>query len=127
MEEELRALLVTAPAVTALVPATAINWGEIPQGTRPPAIALHLIDNADGMTLQGPDGLWQGRVQIDAYALTFAGATMIARALRDRLHGYKGGGFRLISLAQQRSNQDRGALDRPFWISIDFMTHWRAE
>ncbi|WP_170295002.1 DUF3168 domain-containing protein [Paracoccus aestuariivivens] len=125
MEEEFRALLTTSSAVMALVAPANINWGEVPQGARPPAIALHLIDNVDGLTQQGPDGLWQGRVQVDVYDLTFGGATIVARAVRDVLHGYRAGGFRLISLSQQRSNKNQQAVDRPYWISMDFITNWR--
>lgn len=125
MEEEFRALLQGSAALTAIVPPGNINWGEVPQGTRPPAIALHLIDNADGLTQQGPDGLWRGRVQVDVYGLTFGDATQAAQAVRDTLHGYRGGGFRLIFLSQQRSNQDQQAVDRPYWISMDFITNWR--
>lgn len=125
MEEEFRALLQGSAALTAIVPSGNINWGEVPQGTRPPAIALHVIDNADGLTQQGRDGLWQGRVQVDVYDLTFGDATLAARAVDDLLGGYRGGGFRLITLSQQRSNKDQQSVDRPYWISMDFITNWR--
>lgn len=125
MEEEFRAVLQGSAALTAIVAPEQINWGEVPQDARPPAIVLHLIDNADGLTQQGPDGLWQGRVQVDVYDLTFGGATLAARAVQEVLHGYRGGGFRLIRLSQQRSNKDQQAVDRPYWISMDFITNWR--
>lgn len=127
MEEEFRALLQGSAALTAIVAPEKINWGEVPQGAHPPAIALHLIDNVDGLTQQGPDGLWQGRVQVDVYDLTFGGAMAAARAVQGILRGYQGGGFRLITLAQQRSNKDQQAVDRPYWISMDFITNWRRE
>lgn len=127
MQREFRALLTGSAAVAALVSAQAIAWGAPMQGTRLPAVALHLIDDADGMTMQGPDGLWQGRVQVDVYALSYGDTRTIADAVIAALHGFRGGGFRGIFLAQQRDRYETGASDRPFRISIDFMTHWRAE
>lgn len=127
MQQDFRALLTGSAEVAALAPAQAIAWGAPMQGTRPPAIALHLIDNADGMTMQGPNGLWQGRVQVDVYALSYGETRAVADAVIAALHGFRGGGFRGIFLAQQRDHHETGAVDRPFRISIDFMTHWRAE
>ncbi|SMO64065.1 tail completion protein gp17 [Paracoccus laeviglucosivorans] len=125
MEEEFLALLRGSAALTAIVAADRINWGEVPQGQRPPAIVLHLISNEDGLTQQGSDALWQSRVQVDVYDLTFGGATIAARRVRDVLHCFSGGNFQLITQAQQRSNKDQGAVDRPYWISMDFITNWR--
>ncbi len=127
MQREFRALLTGSAAVTALLAAQAIDWGAPMQGTRPPRIALHLIDNADGMTMQGPDGLWQGRVQVDVYGLTYGDTRAIADAVIGALHGFRGGGFRGIILAQTRDSHETGASDRPFRISMDFMTNWRND
>lgn len=127
MQREFRALLIGSAPVVALIAAQAIAWGAPMQGTRPPTIALHLIDNADGLTMRGPDGLWQGRVQVDAYGLSYGETRAVADAVIATLHGFRGGGFRGIFLAQQRDSHEAGASDRPFRISIDFMTHWRAE
>ncbi|KFI24327.1 tail completion protein gp17 [Paenirhodobacter enshiensis] len=125
MQTEFRALLTGSAEVTALVPAARINWKEHPQDAPFPAIILHLIGNAPGLTQQGPTSLWSGRVQVDCLALDYATAAQIGAAVTRLLNGYRGGGFRGVFLASTRDDQDTGASDRPFLISTDFMTHWR--
>ncbi|WP_406735891.1 hypothetical protein [Thioclava sp. GXIMD4215] len=124
METEFRALV--AATVAHILPLSHIAWGVLPDNTAPPAISLHQIDNADGLTQQGPDGLWRGRVQVDCLALEYAEAAAMKDALIAGLNGYRGGGFRLIRLDRYRDDQDKGAVDRPFLISLDFLTSWRA-
>lgn len=119
MKKELRSLL------TSVISAERIAWGRFPQDTPLPAVLLHLIDDADGMTMQGPDGLWRGRVQVDCYALAYDEADALARAVIAQLRGYRGGGFRGIILKGQRDDNETGASDRPYCISIDFQTNWR--
>ncbi|KEP68416.1 hypothetical protein DL1_11940 [Thioclava dalianensis] len=123
MQKEFRALLKGSAAVSAL--ASAIDWGLLPQSVALPAIALELIDNADGLTMQGPDGLWRGRVQVDCYAGTYGGAVALSEAVIDLLSGYRSGNWRLIMLVAQRSNTETRASDQPYRISVDFMTNWR--
>lgn len=119
MQEELRSLLTT------VISAERIAWGRFTQDTPLPAVLLHLIGNADGMTMQGPDGLWRGRVQVDCYALTYGEAAVLARAVITLLRGYRGGGFRGIILTGQRDDNETVANDRPCCISMDFKTNWR--
>lgn len=103
-----------------------IAWGRLAQEAALPALLLHLIGQAEGMTQQGPDGLCRARVQIDCYAHSYEEADALARAVIARLHGYRGGGFRGIFLADRRDDDDPGASDRPFRVSMDFKTNWRA-
>ncbi|MFD2175937.1 tail completion protein gp17 [Rhodobacter lacus] len=119
MQQALRALLGT------VIGAEKIAWGRLPQGTALPAVVLHLIDHVDGMTMQGPDGLWRGRVQVDCYAPGYDDAEALARAVIARLHGYRGGGFRGILLVARRDDDEPGASDRPVRVSMDFLTNWR--
>lgn len=127
MEEAFLALLVSASGVTAHVPAARINWGAHPQGTGTPYIVLTVISDNEGLTMQGPDGLSQGRVQADVYAPTYGAAKLASRAVRDLLHGYRGGGFQLIEHAGSRDSREGGSneAERLHRVSMDFMTHWR--
>lgn len=129
MEEDFRALLTGSAAVTALVPASRIGWASAPQGAAYPLIVLRLIRQAEGLTLAGPDGLHVGRVQVDVYALTYREAALTARAVRNRLHGYRGGGFRLIEVATGPDARETGGNepDRPYRVGMDCLTHWRDE
>lgn len=127
MEEELRSLLLATSAVTDIV-GDKINWGSMPQGQEYPGVALHVIDEVSENTMTGPDGLLQGRVQVDCYALTYRQAKLLSRAIRTRLDGYRGGGFSGIFLAGARDSREGGTneADRPFRVSLDFLTNWRS-
>ena len=128
MEEALRAILLASSGVTTLAPAARINWGEHPQGAALPGLVLNVVSDAEGLHLKGPDGLSEGRVQIDAYAKTYGEAKTLSRAVRTVLHGYRGGGFRLVSHVATRDSREGGTneAERPFRISLDFTTSWRA-
>jgi hypothetical protein len=128
MENQLIAILHATTAITSLAPASRINWGSHPQGLGLPALVLNVIDDADGVTLKGRDGLFQGRVQVDCYATTYSGAKLLSRAVRDTLQAYRGGGFRLIEHVATRDNREGGSneAERPYRVSLDFNTHWRS-
>lgn len=126
MEKDFRALLTGSTAVRTLVPASRISWGIIGQGKPLPAIALNVISNRDGLTMQGPDGLWRGRVQVDCYGATYGSAVALADTITGLLHGHRADAFRLILLDSRRDHHEPGAVDRPFRIGLDFITNWRA-
>lgn len=126
MEREFRALMTGSTAVTALAPAARIVWGVLGQGRALPALVLNLIYNRDGLTMQGPDGLWRALVQVDCYGASYRDALALAEAVTGLLHGYRAGGFRLIVLERRRDLNDPGAADRPHRIGLDFIINWRA-
>lgn len=128
MEEDLRAVLLASSAVTALTPAARINWGVHPQGAGLPGLVLNVISDSEGLTQQGPDGLSQGRIQIDAYATSYGGAKQLSRAVIAALHGHSGGGFDLVQHVAARDSREGGTneADRPHRVSLDFTTAWRA-
>lgn len=105
-----------------------INWGAHPQGKPHPYVVLHRIGGAEGYTLKGPDGLQQGRVQVDCYAPSEADATKVSRVVIAALGGYRGGGFRGVFHAGTRNSREGGSneAERLFRVSLDFTTHWRA-
>ena len=120
-----RALLTGSAAITAHVPSDRISWGTHPQKAPYPGIVLNVIGNADGLTLKGPDGLWQGRVQVDCYAEDYSAVVTLSKAVINLLSGHKGGGFQGIFLAGQRDSHADEPVGRLYRISIDFRTHWR--
>lgn len=127
MEEELRALLLADAAIAALV-GRRVDWTSRPQGNALPAIVLHLIDGAEGYTLQGRDGLFRGRVQVDCWGDTARQAKMTARAVIGLLAGYRGGGFQgvfHVSGADDRAGGSNEA-DRPFRSRLDFTMNWKG-
>lgn len=126
MQSAFRSVLLASAGVTALV-SSRVNWGAHPQGDPLPAIVLHTISDAEGLTLKGRDGLSRGRVQVECYATSYKGARDLAAAVRAALSAYRGGGFRLIEHVDTRDSREGGTneAERPFRISMDFMTHWR--
>jgi hypothetical protein len=128
MEEAFRTALLASSGVTALVPAGRINWGEHPQGAGSPYIHMMVVGDNEGLTQQGPDGLFQGRVQVDCYAPTYGQAKQVSRAVRAVLHGYRGDGFQLVTHVATRDSREGGAneAERLFRVSLDFTTAWRA-
>lgn len=128
MEEDFRAILTASAAVTALVPADRIDWGLVGQGKPLPYVRLSVISNRQGHTQQGPDGLWQGRVQVDVIASSYGEASTIATAITAQLDFYRGGRFRGIFLDFRRPDETQtAATDRPQRIILDFLTNWRAD
>lgn len=127
MQSAFRAILQGAPTVTAFC-GERIDWVERVQGDPYPAILMHLIGDAAGHTLKGSDGLSNGRVQVDCYAEDYADAADLAKAVGLVLDGYRQDGFRGIFLDARRDNSERGAneADRPFRVTLDFLTHWRS-
>lgn len=127
MEEEFRALLTGSAAVTALVPASRISFGAHPQGAGWPGIVLQTVSAFKEAHMQGPDGLLRGRVQVDCYALTYAEAKRVARAVIETLHARAIGGFRPILWVAARDSREGGTneADRPFRSSLDFTIAWR--
>ena len=126
MQKAFRALLTGSAAVTALAPALRIEWGRRTQGAGYPAVQLGLVDGADGLTLDGPDGWFSGRVQVDCYALEYAEALELAEAVKAELHGHAGDGFQLIQAERMDDFSESGAADLPFRFSLDFFTIWEG-
>lgn len=126
MQVALRSMLLAVPAVAALC-GERVDWGKRPAKDPYPGICLHLVGDRAGHTLRGPDGLSRGRVQVDCYAQTYAGAAELAAAVRLALDGYRQGGFRGVFLESLRDNTERGSNepDRAARVSMDFLVNWR--
>lgn len=126
MEEAFRALLTGSAAVTAVVPASRINFGSHPQGAALPGIVLNVIDDAEQYTYQGPDRLSRGRVQVDCYAHSYAQAKQVSRLVRTLLSGYSGGGFQGVFHDNTQDSREGGSneAERPYRVRLDFTTNW---
>ncbi|MGP3699193.1 DUF3168 domain-containing protein [Rhodobacter sp. NSM] len=126
MEEALRALLLASSGVTALA-GTRVNFGSHSQGAGFPYVVLNTISDREGLTISGPDGMQQARVQIDCYAKTYMAAKQLSRAVRAVLHGHSGGGFQGVFLDGTRDQREPGDdTARPYRVSLDFLTIYSA-
>lgn len=122
MEEIIRARLLASPV--ALI-TTRIDWGGNPQGADMPRVALWPVSGFEGLVLGGPDGIRDGRIQVDCYAATFLALRDLADAVRAALHGYSSGALRTVSiLTLPRITREGGSneADRPFRATMDFAT-----
>jgi hypothetical protein len=124
MEEGLYTLL----AENVTIAPEAIGWFTAPQGIGYPKIVLNVINEAEGLVMNGPNGLLEGIVQIDVYDLDRSRCKDVSRQVRHILHGYKGGGFSLIRHDRTRDTREGGSneAERPYRVSMDFMTGWSA-
>lgn len=129
MEEALRALLAGYAPLTALVGTNAgpnpgagpsIYWGEFPQGVKDPAVALYKITGGEGHHLQGPDGLFNGTVQIDVRAVKVSEMWAISRAIRAKLDGYSDDHFRGIFHRGDRQSSEKPGTTLYHRSSQDF-------
>ena len=130
MEEALVAFLLADTALTALL-GTNIYWMQKPQGVSTPVLVLTRISGTRDMQMLGPSGLVESRVQCDCDGLTYASAKNTARALRNRLSGFKGTQgvmtFHGCFLEAERDTfEDALTTDKIFRTSLDFMI-WHKE
>lgn len=131
MEEAFRAVLLAESALTALVPADRLVWGDVVSGRTYPLVTLMVVDGAEGLAMTSRTGLWQGRVQIDCYAATMAAAKQISRLIVNRLHGWnvsaRPGLAGIIHLSTRDGREgSTNEADRPFRVGIDFAVNWRT-
>ena len=127
MEEAFRALLTAYAPLMALISADRVVFGDALQARAYPLVTMLTVSGAEGMTMRGPDGLLEGRVQVDCYATSMAEAKRIARLVVTALNGRRSGGFLGIFHETTRDGREGGTndADRPFRTSLDFMIHWR--
>lgn len=80
METALRARLLAAPAVTALVDQR-VYWVERPQGSQLEAITLQHVSDTRRTNFDGFDGMQPGYVQVDVWASSYAKGKAIKEAV----------------------------------------------
>ncbi|WOI54959.1 DUF3168 domain-containing protein [Palleronia sp. LCG004] len=130
MDRDLRGVLIADAAIGEIIgfndAAERINWAEHPQGEPYPALVLHGISLNGSHTQDGPDKLFEARVQVDVLATDDTIAGDLGRAVRRALDGYRGGSLRYVRFAGLRSGRDDGP-DRLFRRSVDFIIQWSDE
>lgn len=89
MEEALRAKLLAAAAISAIV-ANRVDWGLRPQGDPLPGMELFKVTGLPDMIMSGPSGLVFSRVQVNCWGRDFADAKLLRRAVDKELLGFRG-------------------------------------
>ena len=127
MEETLIAFLLADSGIAAIIGKEA-TWAERKQGGAFPALVLHRISGNRDYNMQGPSGLVQSRIQADCWALKYADAIKLSRAVRLALSGYQAGNIQgaFIDSERQSVEQETNGAQRYFRVSLDFMI-WHAE
>lgn len=126
MEEAVRKLLLDTPAMKAFVDKR-VDWGVRSQGAALPAVVLHLISAVPGMTMAGPSGWSQDRLQIDCWARTYKAAHDVADVLAGRdglllgLHRDLPGVRLRTFIIGRRSDSDRDDAGPLHRASVDVM------
>ncbi|OAN53894.1 hypothetical protein A6A04_13460 [Paramagnetospirillum marisnigri] len=99
-----------------------------PQRVTAPFVTFQRISGTRWRTITGPTGMAQPRIQIDAYATTYAGAKALATTIRQAIDGYRGaiGGVRVggIALVSDQDLYEGDVNPALYRVSMDFMvTH----
>ncbi|MCR5874365.1 DUF3168 domain-containing protein [Phenylobacterium sp. J426] len=105
MEDELRARLLAATALVALVPAERIAWS---RRRGMPAVALWRVSGRPDYHLKGASGLVDSVVQIDCWGSTYEQAKNIARAVKVALSGFSDAVFRGVFIENERDGFEAG-------------------
>lgn len=135
MEESINAILRADADVFALVGFKVFPGARF-QATGAPALVYTRISGVPQYSMNGPNGLFRSRVQLDAYDRTYAGAKRTARAARNALSGIQGTyGDTFIEGVFFEDERDDPAPDgagrvntpeRYFRVRLDFMI-WHKE
>lgn len=120
-------ILKDTAAVSALV-AGRVYPVQAPQNPTYPLVTYQRISAVRVRSVDGPSGLAQPRIQVDAYATTYAGAKALAAAIRGALDGYRGtaGGVRVggVSLLSDIDFFEEDVDPKLYRVSMDYLvTH----
>lgn len=130
-EAAILALLKASAAVTALVGSGSnarIYAMTAPQRVTTPYVTYQRISGERWRTMDGPTGMAQPRIQVDAFATTYAGTKALGTAVRQALDGYRGtiGGVRVggIAIMTDMDLYESDVDPKLYRVSMDFMvTH----
>jgi hypothetical protein len=129
MEEAIINRLLATAGVTALV-GTRVYPGARTQGSSLPALVFNRISGVRDYTMTEASGQVESRVQIDAWAVSYAAAKTLARAVRACLSGikgtYSGVAIQGVFLDGERDTFEGEAPDRIYRVSMDFNV-WAVE
>lgn len=128
MEEALATLLLGTSAIASLI-GNRLTWLVRVQNSPLPSLVLNVISNVPEYSDEGDAGLKQARVQIDCWALTYASAKALARAVKARLSGMRetasGVEFSAAWVDLEQDLFDTGAAGQSLYrVSLDILiTH----
>jgi hypothetical protein len=127
LEAEFRSILIGHAPLTAYIPAPAIVFGDVAQGTVKPFISMMVVSTSKDLTMDGAGSLCEDRIQVDVVTNSITDTRAISRIVSNLLHGYRGGVFKGIFLGTSRDAREgsAGEVERPYRSSIDFFVHWR--
>lgn len=95
IDEIIYSITQAAPAITAIC-SDRVEPLRKSQNSEFPAIAYHVTSHKEGLSMAGPDGLYEARFDIGCLANTYTSARELATAVQSAFHGYRGavsGGF----------------------------------
>lgn len=125
----IRYKLAQAAALTAVVPATRIQAGVLPQATALPAISVTLVSGVTGLQLAKASGLRTDRVQITVDATTYPQVRQILALCRAALPYTRGvvNSIACDSILPDIEGPDGfDDLLKTYFQSQDFMVTWSA-
>jgi hypothetical protein len=129
MEELLSSTLLADSPLYNLV-SNRITWNTRPQLSAVPAIVLTKVSSIRDYHMAGSSGLVTTRVQVDCWALTFASAVAVARAVRVALSGstFSDSGVEVQGafLDGERHFFEEATAERFHRVSLDFEI-WHSE
>lgn len=126
MEAALTSLLLADAGLTALV-GDRVHWLRLPQDVDvKPYVNLQRVSGPRDYTMRGPSGYAVGRVQIDAWGLTYGSAKGAANAVITALSGYRSNSIQGVFVESERDDtgDDAGGVNRLFRTSVDVMIHY---
>lgn len=129
MEEALVAHLLASAGLSSLVD-DRVHLGKRPQGFGLPAVVLHRISGAEGVTLDGPDGLGEARIQVDCWAGGWLAAKEVARAVKAAVSGLNATvgdtKFQGVFVISERDDFDHAPPEQLHRSSLDLQV-WHAQ
>lgn len=121
--------LAQATALTAVVPATRIQAGVLPQNTTLPAISVTLVSGVTGLQVSKPSGLRTDRVQITVDAASYPQVRTIFALCRAALPYTRGtvNGIACDSILPDIEGPDGfDDLLKTYFQSQDYIVTWSA-
>ena len=121
-----------ADATLAGLVGTRIYWTRRPQAAGLPVVILQTISDIPAYKLDGETNFAEARVQVDCYALTYASARAVARAVSASLGGFSGTvgttAFQGVFRTSDRDLQEPGEApdDRLYRVMLEFMVSWQS-
>jgi hypothetical protein len=131
LRPELRTFLLADATISTAVAGSRVHPVILPQGTNGPAVPALVYNTISEITdhvTTGASGLVMVRLQLDAYAATPNEADALARAVKDRIDGYRGvmGAVAVQGVFAENARTDYQSDSKLFRSGRDFVV-WYAE